>query len=292
MIALATCAFALVSVSKALPVLFGIGKFKPTYTAVPLDDLEPNRPQDRPIISAKASHGGRVRLTVLATACIALSLRVELYRRISKAPECARNSVEIFLPLLVGVYDALRFQQIDHSPIVDGPDGSIYDVIKARARRHILRPRSRYICSVTLVCLGCDLLLDLWQPLNSTYICPLATNEQTTVQLCQLGSLILDAVLAIVVCENLPRSDGTGLTPRRSVVLWSSTMAASAVVWSVVGLAVYTFKPEWRFWLLLFDTPSFLGSVLTIFKHAVLFCIFCIATLHCVSKRWTSLNSD
>ena len=284
-ISLATCAFALISISKTLPILFGLSKFKPTYTAVPLDDLEPNGTQDRPVILAKASHGGRIRITVLAAACVALSLRVELYRRVTKAPECARNSVEIFLPLLIGVYDALRFQQVDHSPIVDGPDGSVYDAIAAKARRYILRPRFRYICSATLLCFGCDLLLDLWQPLNSTYICPVSTSEQTAIQLCQVGSLVLDTVLAILVCENLPQADGTGLAPRRSVVLWSSTLAATAVVWGVVGFVVYTFKPEYRHWLLLFDTPSFLQSVFLVSKQAMLFCIFCIATLHCVSKH-------
>lgn len=284
-IALAACAFAIVSVSKAFPVLFGISKFKPVYTAVPLDDLEPNgSPTQRgPVITARPSHNGRVRLTVLVAAIVILSIRVELVRRIIRATECTRDSVEIFLPLIIAAYDCIRFQQHGTWQEQETPDSSVYDVIKARTKRYILLPRFRYLYPTALLCFGCKFLLDLWHPINSTYICPISTKERATVQLAQFGCLVLDSLLAFLLYENLPREDGNGLSPKRSVILWSSTMASSAVIWGVVGTFVYIFKPEYRHWLLLFDTTSFVGTVVSIAWQAFVFCIFCITTLHCVS---------
>jgi hypothetical protein len=282
--AFATCAFLIVSASKAVPKLFSSAQTKPSYTALPLDDLSADTASTESLAKDGVSQGhqGRVRLSILAAGIGALSIRLELYRQVSKKTECTISSVEIFLPLLIALYDAMRLQKREGIGLSDKLDGSVYDMLQDTAKRYVVGPRFRYVLSTFCFCLGCRLLLSEWLPLNSTYICPVVLNQHTIIPRMQACCLLLDFVIAIVVYEMLPRSDGTGLSPRRSVVLWSSTFTGTALIWSIVALIVYIAKPEYRFWLLLFDSSSFFGLLISMMLQALLFSILCITALHSV----------
>jgi hypothetical protein len=285
-IALTVCAFTLASASKAIPSLFSSPRSKAAYTAVPLDKLNSDGTEPRPELSPDSlpQYNGRVRISALALVIAAFSARLEVYRRISQATECTISNVEVFLPLLLALYDCVRFQQYKSIELPEKPDHSVYDAIQERVRRYILRPRYRYMLSVCLTCLGSSLLLGLWRPLNSTYICPIVTGEQRSIPLLQVGGLLLDFIVAVVAHEMIPRPDGSGLSPRRTTVLWSTILLGTALTWGIAAVILYIFKPEWRFWLMLLDVPTFFSTIFSISAQAILLSIFCISTLHSVSQ--------
>lgn len=210
-------------------------------------------------------------------------MRIELYRRISNATECTIPSVEVFLPFLLALYDAIRSQRSLALAHEERPDSNIYDGIRSAIGMFILRPRTRYLLPMFLVSYGAYLAQGLWDSSNSTYICPIVTGEPRTIPAMQIGSLFLDLCLAMVVYETSPKGDGRGLSGRRCVVLWSSTMIATSVIWSGVAMIVYFFKPEYRNWLLFLQPSLDIGTLFAIIGHVFLFCVLCISTLHCVS---------
>lgn len=283
--ALASCAFLIVSASKAIPGLFVSTRTTPVYTALPLRDLsDEGSPAG---IGAKGAapsrHQGKVRISILAAAITILSVRLEFYRQISKKTECTVSSLEIYLPLLMACYDALRFQKSQPITAADKPHARVYDRLQETARQYVLGPRFRYVLPTAAFCLGCRLLLYQWLPLNSTYICPVILRQQTTIPSTQIVSFLLDSALAIIIYEMLPRSDGSGLSSRRSIVLWSTILTGTAIVWCMITVIVYFAKPELQFWLLLLDSPRLFGLVTSITLQSILFSIFCITTMHSVS---------
>lgn len=269
--------------SRAIPRLLVPPDSKPEhYTALPLEELGHaiGRLQTG---DAHSQHNGKVRISIVAAAVCILSARIELYRRISKATECTVDSVEIFLPFLLALYDAVRSQRTLGPEPEERPDSSMYDSLQAALGRWIVRPRTRFLFPMFLLSSGCYLAQGLWSSSNSTYICPIVVREPRTIPMMQISALALDVLLAIIVYETTPKTDGRGLSGRRCVVLWSSAMAATSIVWSVVASIVYTFKPEYRNWLLFLHPPLDLGTFFAIGVHVLLFCLLCISTLHCVS---------
>lgn len=223
-----------------------------------------------------------MRVSVLVLAVAVLSARVETFRRIADAPECTIPSVEIWLPLLLSIYDSLRNQKNEHVESTEKVDASVYESLGDTARRNLLSTRFRYVLPTAMFCWGCRSLLRLWTGLNSTYICPIVTGQQASVPAAQTFGLLLDLVLAVIVWDQLPSRTSTNSTPRRNVVLWSSTMAGAAVVWVLVGAIVYSRVHHARYYVVLWDVNMF--SMLFSFAiQSLLFSVACIATLHSVS---------
>ncbi|KIX01417.1 uncharacterized protein Z518_09143 [Rhinocladiella mackenziei CBS 650.93] len=287
-LALLACSFALPSASRVLPRLFQTPDTKQgLYTALPLEDLgqATGGVEHASPSSTQPHQNGKVRISILAVAVCALSLRIELYRRISNATECTIDSVEVFLPFMLAFYDAVRSQRALALKNEERPDSSVYDSLRVAVASYILRPRTRFLLSTFLVCYGCYLTQGLWSSSNSTYICPLVVGESKTIPAMQVLALFLDLGLALIIYETSPKSDGRGLSGRRCVILWSSVMIATSVVWSMVGLIVYIFRPEDRAWLLFFQPSLEVGTLFAIAGHVVLFCFLCISTLH-----WTMIG--
>ena len=284
--ALTACSFALPSFSRALPRLFQpveSRQSKGQYTALPLEDLgEPNgRLAEHPRIPPQQE--GKVRISVLALAICALSARVELYRRITQATECTINSVEVFLPFLLAVWDAFRSKRPLDLRAEERPDTAIYQALRGALRTYILRPRTRYLMSTFLLSYGCYLMQGLWASSRSTYICPITLGEPRMIPTMQIGSVLLDFCLAVIAYETSPRSDGRGIPGRRCVVLWSSAMISTSIVWCIVAAALYTFKPEIRFWLLYLYPNLEFSTIVALATHVFVFCVLCISLFHCVS---------
>jgi hypothetical protein len=226
---------------------------------------------------------GRVRVTVLVLAVAALSLRIESYRRVARAPECNIPSVEIWLPLLLALYDAVRFQKNEPQSTPEKIDASIYGSILNRVRDFAVGSRWRFVVPVVFFCLGCRWAISLWAGLNSTFICPIGTGEHFSAPAAQIAGLFLDFVLCVLIWENFPKRDGAGLSPRRNVILWTSTMAGASIVWTVVAGAVYFGMHRHRYYVVLWDVA--LAPVTVSFMlQALLFSVLCITTLHSVSQ--------
>lgn len=256
---------------------------------MPLNDIGNVGPQNATAPDSNQQQG-KVRITVLAAAVVALSLRLELYRRITKATECTIDNVEVFLPFLIASYDAVRSQR--QIPLQDEKQSNtssfgfiqrLTTPIQRPISAWILQPRTRYLLPLFLIASGCYLVQGMWSSSTTTYICPIVTGEQRSIPFFQFLALLLDFLLAVIAYETHPKSDGSGLSGRRSVVLWSSTLLGVSFIWSGVGAAIYLFKPEYRSWLFLLRPSVDFGTFVAMGVYTLLFCLLFISTLHCVS---------
>jgi hypothetical protein len=286
-LALVACAFTLPNVNRILPQLFQLAESrqnKGQYTALPLEELgEANgrliEPTHTPL-----RHEGKVRITVLALAVCALVARIEIYRRVAQATECTIVSVEVFLPFLLAVWDCFASQRSLSLRQEEKPDSSVYEGLRSALRINYLGSRARYLLPAFLVSYGCYLTRGLWLSINSTYICPVASGEQKVIPTLQICSLILDFCLVVIAYETSPKPDGSGLSGRRCVVLWCWAMLGTSVVWCVIAVIFYAFKPEIRAWLLFLYPALEFSTLVAIAGHIFIFCILGVSLLHCVSR--------
>lgn len=283
-LALLAGSFALPSASKVIPRLFQQpASNQGRYTAVPLEEL--GRALGR--LGPEETDNRRekkVRVSILTATTAILAVRIELYRRISGAPECTIDSVEVFLPFMLALYDAVRSQSSLALEYEERPDSSVYESFRMTVSRKVLGPRTRYLFPLFLVSYGCYLAQGFWASSTSTFICPRVTGEQRAIPTMQIGALLLDLCLAIIAYETAPKPDGRGLSGRRYVILWTSAMFATVILWSVVAVIVYISKPEYRTWLLFLEPALDSGTVFAISGNILLFCLLCITTTHCVSS--------
>lgn len=214
-------------------------------------------------------------MTILVLCISTLSLRIETYRRISRATECTIPSAEIWLPLLLAIYQSLRFQKTLVLEVNEKSKPPV-PLWLDRLGRTWVASRFRNLISMGALFLGCDALLTLQAGLNSTYICPIATGEHISVPASQIAGVVLDFILAIIVWEQCRK-----LPPRRMVVLFSSTMAGVAFIWMLIGAGVYFEVHPYRYYVVLWDVP--LLPILSSFVlQALVFSIALISTLHSI----------
>jgi hypothetical protein len=229
-------------------------------------------------------------VTVLTLAVVLLSLRLELYRRIAQNPECTVPTVEIWLPLLLALYDSLQNQKYRQTDGTEKIDNTVYESLIETARRNLLSTRFRYVLPTTLFCWGCQFLLRLWNGLNSTYICPVVTGEHTSVPAAQVFGLLADAALLIVVWQHFPTPSRVSLTPRRNVVLWASTMLGTVGVWIIGGAIVYQQKHRMRYYVVLWDVDTF-PVLCSMALQALLVSVTFVTTMHSVSHNLSPKGS-
>ncbi|RMZ88416.1 hypothetical protein DV736_g4349, partial [Chaetothyriales sp. CBS 134916] len=191
-------------------------------------------------------HNLRICLPVLAAAVAAITARLEVYRQVSKATECTLSSVEVWLPLLLLTYDCVRTQRY-HLDLPSEDTAGLVARLKLLINRYRLRPGSWYIPPITAVC-----------------------------------GMILDFALALLVYETMARANSSATSSNINVLLWGTVLFVSALIWTLVGAVLYVFKPEWRVWLLLLDTPSFLATSSAIFLQSILLSVLLISALHTI----------
>jgi len=95
---LAVAGFLLLSVSKVWPELFRTPQGAAAYVEIPLDDLEETSAHEE-ILPNRGTHivgpGLPISRLLLVASICALTVRIELFRRIYKATECTVGSVEV-----------------------------------------------------------------------------------------------------------------------------------------------------------------------------------------------------
>ena len=174
-------------------------------------------------------------------------MRIELFRQISKSTECTTRSVEvihtsetesefhpansewqIFVPLAISIYDALRFQKPRQTEKEDSPGGNTYNAGFTSLQRMVRGSRWRYVPPTCALVLGCYMTMGLWSGLNSTYICPLVVGEARSIPLMQWLSAMLDSFVAIATYELCLPPTPVGSNFRgRGPAIWSTILVVS-----------------------------------------------------------------
>lgn len=141
---------------------------------------------------------------VLTTALI-LSLRIEVFRQVSKAPECAVNGWTVFMPLLLAIYDWFRGHPLSGcqaEPSKSHLDETVYDALY----RRYMNLKSRYVLPTLLVSFGSHFALGLWYTAPSTHICPLSGSQIHLVPFLQVLGLALDFCIALAAHDLINQS--------------------------------------------------------------------------------------
>ena len=223
----ALAGFTLLSFGKTHPHLFRQGHQHDLYTPIPGSEGESvdlgKGAQSQPQRSAIYSPMNTKLLgAAFVLAIIALAWRVELYRQISTSTECSIASLEVFLPLVIAIYDALRFQRWIPTPRDDPMDASVYESLHEDLRCFLRSPRWRFVPSAACLSGGAYLTTYLWSGLTSTYICPVVTGHSARIPTLQIVALILDCLVACAFLEfTIQGSSLMSNTRFRGPLIWA-----------------------------------------------------------------------
>ena len=258
------------------------------YASVPLQDLDDGASKiakEKQRIHNYALSSPAL-LFVIAGAAVALVLRIEVHRRLLFASECAHTNVEVWLPFLVAVYDALRFQQRENLEAVDDNDAldsSVYHDLAQSLKRKLLSSPWRYVPTAFLLSWGCHLVAGLWSSSQSSYICPLISSDFVIIPRLQCVALLLDAAVASAALElalggMLPSSPLLSLP-----ISWAVVTTLSAGTWTGISVLIYHLEPENRAWLLMQHDSPRSTALAYLLLQALLLSTLCVSILYSVS---------
>ena len=240
------------------------------YDAIPLQERDgaseklPGRSKQPPPTPLRKS----LLLLLVPAATLALCSRIDLARRIQLNSACSTGNLAVSIPLLVAVYDALRFQ-IQYEVEIDRSANETWRQATSSA---YLCSRWRFVPLAALLSFGCYALTGLWATSQSTYICPVASNGSSHVAWLQLFSVIIDAALAIAAYE-LSLGNHVNEWPfLRPPTSWCLVTAGCALVWIFISTITYISQPEHRVWFMLSEISVF-ALVGKAFALAILCCL-------------------
>ena len=125
---------------------------------------------------------------------------------------------QVLLPILIALYDFLRFAQSRsaRSPkSMEGSnnvDGTIYEAAFDGVQHHLLNlshSRFRYIVPALTLAWGAYLTTSLTDGAKSTYICPIALGGQRSVALLQSLGVAIDSFIIVALAELSQRGKGS-----------------------------------------------------------------------------------
>lgn len=259
-----------------------------SYVSIPLhetSDGQSKSAEDKERNYSQTLNSSVLLLLVLA-ATAALTLRIEFHRRILLASECTTRSLEVWLPLLLALYDALRFQQ----PLLledeedDDPGSSAYRDFARSLRKSLLSSKYRYVPAGLLMSLGCHMVAGLWLTSQSSHTCPWVSTDSFVVPRLQALCLAIDAFLAIAVAELSSGYRSSGF-PLSTPFSWATVTSLSAAAWFSISVFVFRTQPENQSWLLMNSGIPRPTVLFTLLCQAVVLSILCISTLYSVSVR-------
>lgn len=261
------------------------------YVSIPLEEL---RNGDAKVAKEKQrihsySLSSAALLVIVLVAAAALTVRIDVQRRLLLASECATRSVEVWLPFVIAVYDALRFQtrQAVHGTEDEDEDGALdasayHDFIQT-LKSSLLSSPARYVPTAFLLSLGCHLVAGLWLSSESSHVCPISSSDIVAVPRLQWLAMLLDTFLAVAALE-LAIGGMLPSTPILSTpVSWAAVLAFSAGIWTILAAVVAAIQPENHAWLFMEDEPSPLKTIVSLICQALFLATTCISFLYSVS---------
>lgn len=133
--------------------------------------------------------------------------------------------MQVFIPLIVSVYDSFRLQGSPSRKQGDIADQDVHENTNNTGHHWYLYSRFRYVLPTFLVSLGSHLAAGLWFGASSTYICPLVLGQTRTVPLMQFIAAALDCYLVITAYELCVQRSYRGKKPGAKIPLvWASIL--------------------------------------------------------------------
>jgi len=265
------------------------------YVSIPLAELQNG--EAKVAKEKQRIHGYSLTSTALfvivLVAAAALTVRVDVQRRLLLVSECATRSVEVWLPFVVAVYDALRFQKPQDVHGVEDDDEDLdstayHDLVRS-LRSSLLSSPWRYVPTAFLLSFGCHLVAGLWLSSESSHVCPVTSSDLVVVPRLQWLALLLDIFLAVASLE-LAIGGMLPSTPILSTpTSWATVMTFAAGVWTIIAAVVITTQPENHAWLFMEHEPSRLAAIFSLICQALFLATFCISTLYSVSRNCNEL---
>ncbi|KAK5124244.1 hypothetical protein LTR85_001947 [Meristemomyces frigidus] len=278
-IILASCAAAVIGLSKFLPNDGGRSHKGQQYDALPLGEVgQPHssrEPSPSPEDVRYSSSLRKLRILFLALVTF-ICLRVEVFRRILANTQCAGQSWEPLIPSALALWDYLTVQRHKKRMVSDDPDSSVYDALED----HLFRAPHRYVVAACFISVGSVLALATTSSPASTYICAASLHNSLYVPNLQRLGTVLDLLIAYCIAQLLHQHEARGT---RSVSLrfisvgWA--LLFSAIILLVIGIVYYIVTEDDRKWIL--AIPSlYIWSVL---RLDVLVCFTAICTVLTIS---------
>lgn len=124
-----------------------------------------------------------------------LVLRVEVFRRVVRTPQCKGTSYDTALPFALAVLDyvIVRRHETFHADD-ENEHGSLYDVVV----QYLSRAPWRFVVTTAVYSVSAFVVGEASSPLRSTYICPSTAGLDRLVPMAQHLGTLLD--LSIAVC--------------------------------------------------------------------------------------------
>lgn len=278
-IILASCAVAIIGLSRYLPKDGARSHKGQQYEALPLGEIgQPHssrEPSPSPEDVRYPSSLRKLRIIFMALV-FAICVRVEVLRRILANTQCAGRSWEPLLPLALALWDYIIVQRHKRRKTSDDPDSSVYDELEDTT----LKSPYRYMFAAGILSIGSALALATTSSPASTYICAASLHNSLFVPNSQRAATILDFLIVCCIGQLLHQQDGKST---RSVSLrfisvgWAALFSAAILV--VSGILYYIFAEDERKWVLAVPRLYFWS----ILRLDALICLIAICTLLTVS---------
>lgn len=215
----------------------------------------------------------------------ALPLRVEFYRRIAKATECTVTSPEAFLPLVLAIYDAYRSRYDPEKAASESVASAEVSPLPSGIVQYYRQSPISLVLPTFVLCVGAYFSLGIWDGVNSTYICPIAVGEQTSIPLMQWANLGIDAFIAVALYEiALGNNNSTNRNKTKPFIVWAFVLFVASIIWTVVAVVVYLTKPRYRQWLIPLNLLFTTNLVPALLWQTVLFATLAISTASWVMR--------
>lgn len=246
------------------------------YQSVPLEDGPHHSPrhsspvsQNRPGIRAFSAPRACLALLLVVAICVCIAL----LQRILKDVQCAKQSYQAFLPLVLALND-IWFSQRRQESYGDGHKGTIYKLLT----RHIFHSRLRYLLPTIMLGWSSASSASIGSFPRSTYICS-QSSEASLVPTLQNASFLLDAIIVLTLYHLLERSQDEPLHDERKIHFIGAACIISSLILFIAGIILYFALPEYRAWILV-TSASYLKDVLALAVAVASLLLVCLYNIH------------
>ncbi|CEJ54018.1 hypothetical protein PMG11_00344 [Penicillium brasilianum] len=180
-----------------------------------------------------------------------LSLRVELFRRVTLHNECSPAGYAYAIPFLISLYDYWRHQKprsrAGYSPLQPSQNLSSNVALSLcrRGLHNLTQSQFRGVFAAALISISGYAASSLLAGSQSTYICPIVLSGAARLRAMKVASVVIDTILLIVVAELCRNGTGNEVCRKKqTLVSIGAGLMLVAVIWIIIGHFVRNSRPE------------------------------------------------